>query len=312
MNERSLFDLLPAVYRVRDRAQGDPLRALLAVVDREVRRIEDDIAGLYDDWFIETCHEWVVPYIGDLLGVRRLLPLDDPSFTQRGYVANTLGYRRRKGTVAVLEQLARDLTGWPARAVEFFEHLVTTQHVNHVRPQAIATADLRSAYSLQYASTPFETLTHTAEVRHIDSGRGRYGIPNIGLFLWRLQSYPLTGVTARQVDAKRFTIDPLGADATLFGVPNAEAGPHHACRPGQRAVADLAPHAAPRPGPLLRGRRGPGECSDRSRRFRHPAGRGRCLRPLRHGRRLGARGAGRHGRARSATRADRVRRRARR
>jgi hypothetical protein len=224
VSDRSLFDLLPAVYRVRDRAQGDPLRTLLAVIDGEVQRIEDDIGRLYDDWFIETCHEWVVPYIGDLLGVRTLLPLDDPAFTQRGYVANTLGYRRRKGTVAVLEQLARDLTGWPARAVEFFERLVTTQHVNHVRPQATATADLRNADSLQNASTPFETLTHTAEVRHIDNGRGRYDIPNVGLFLWRLQGYPLTGVTARQVDAKRYTIDPLGASTPLFGVPDAEAG----------------------------------------------------------------------------------------
>ncbi|MBK5248047.1 MAG: hypothetical protein JJE50_01235, partial [Actinomycetales bacterium] len=222
MSERSLFDLLPAVYRVRDRAQGDPLRALLAVIDREVRRVEDDIVGLYDDWFIETCREWVVPYIGDLLGVRPLLPIDDPSFTQRAYVANTLGYRRRKGTVAVLEQLARDLTGWPAHAVEYFERLVTTQHVNHVRPHATATADLRDAVALQYASTPFETLTHTAEVRHIDNGRGRYDIPHVGVFLWRLQSYPLTGVSARQVDAKRYTLDPLGGNLPLFGVPRDE------------------------------------------------------------------------------------------
>ena len=119
-----LFDLLPAVYRLRDAAQGDPLRALLDVIDTEVQRIEDDIEGLYDNWFIETCAEWVVPYIGDLLGVRPLTPIEAAGFSQRGYVANTIAYRRRKGTAAVLEQLARDVTGWPARAVEFFERLV--------------------------------------------------------------------------------------------------------------------------------------------------------------------------------------------
>lgn len=37
----------------------------------------------------------------------------------RAWVANTLAYRRRKGTALVLEQLARDVTGWPATAVEF-------------------------------------------------------------------------------------------------------------------------------------------------------------------------------------------------
>ncbi|HKZ39255.1 MAG TPA: hypothetical protein VJ184_16445, partial [Chryseolinea sp.] len=33
---------------------------------------------------------------------------------------------------------------------------------------------------------------HSADVRHISSGRGQYNIPNLGLFAWRLQSYPLT------------------------------------------------------------------------------------------------------------------------
>ncbi len=43
----------------------------------------------------------------------------------------------------MLEQLARDVTGWPARVVEFFERLATTQYLNHLRPQALARADLR-------------------------------------------------------------------------------------------------------------------------------------------------------------------------
>jgi hypothetical protein len=220
MTDRNIFDLLPAVHRIRDRAQGDPLRALLAVIQSEVSALEDNIGQLYDDAFIETCQEWVVPYIGDLLGVTPLLPIDDPAFTQRGYVANTLGYRRRKGTVSVLEQLARDLTGWPAVAVEFFEHLATTQHVNHPRPAARATADLRDGYALQHVGSPFESVTHTADVRHIDVGRGRYNIPNVGIFLWRMQSYPLAGVTSRKLDAMRFAIDPLGREAPIFAVPD--------------------------------------------------------------------------------------------
>ena len=69
---KPLFSLLPAVHRLRDAAQGDPLRALLNVMDREVQLVEDDISRLYDNWFIETCDEWVVPYIADLLGVRAL------------------------------------------------------------------------------------------------------------------------------------------------------------------------------------------------------------------------------------------------
>jgi hypothetical protein len=226
-----LFTLLPAVHRVRDRAQGDPLRALLAVIEGEADRIEGDIAGLYDNWFIETCDAWVVPYIGDLLGVRGLLTTTGGAFSQRGYVANTLAYRRRKGTAAVLEQLARDLTGWPARAVEFFARLATTQHVNHVRLAAPATIDVRSAHAAQLVGTPFDTAMHTGEVRHVDNGRGRYNVPYIGLFLWRLQSYLLTDVAARRVDARRFTFDPLGGGRTLFNVPETETGLAHLAEP---------------------------------------------------------------------------------
>ena len=150
--------------------------------------------------------------------MRHLLTIDDPAFTQRSYVANTIAYRRRKGTAGVLGQLAGDLTGWPALVVEMFEQLVTTQHVNHVRLHAPATAGVRDTLALQDAATPFETLRRTADVRHIDNGRGLTNIPNVGVFLWRMQAYPMDGVTARAVDTLRFTFDPLGASRPLFAL----------------------------------------------------------------------------------------------
>ncbi|MCC2672310.1 MAG: hypothetical protein K0Q72_4782, partial [Armatimonadetes bacterium] len=110
-----LYGLLPALYRLRDMEQGGPLRALLAVIQAEFDRADAATARMYDNWFVETCEEWVVPYLGDLLGVRGLPPepTDEAggrAFSRRAYVANTLAYRRRKGTAAVLEQLARDVT----------------------------------------------------------------------------------------------------------------------------------------------------------------------------------------------------------
>ncbi len=35
----------------------------------------------------------------------------------------------------MIETLARDVTGWPARVVEYFELLATTQYLNHLRPE---------------------------------------------------------------------------------------------------------------------------------------------------------------------------------
>jgi hypothetical protein len=198
----------------------------MAALQSEFHRLEADISGLHEDWFIETCAEWVIPYIGDLLGVRNLHSVDSAGISsQRAYVANTLRYRRRKGTAPVLEQLARDVTGWPARAVECFERLIATQHVNHVRPHSRTTVNLRDANALELLGGPFETAAHTVEVRRIAIERGKYNIPNIGLFLWRLQPYFVVQSTPRPVadpDDGRYRFSPLGNDMPLFNRPQTE------------------------------------------------------------------------------------------
>lgn len=224
--DERLYRLLPAIYRIHDAERNEPLRALLALIETEFQALEDDIGGLYENWFIETCGDWMVPYIGDLLGVRLLHTVQSAGlYSLRPYVANTLAYRRRKGTASVLEQLARDVTGWPARAVEFFERLCTTQHLNHVRLSNVCTLDLRAPDPLELLHGPFEQAAHTAEVRHIDNGRGRYNIPDVGLFLWRLYAYPVRRSAARCIGDPAdgcYTFSPLGYDAPLFNRPQTE------------------------------------------------------------------------------------------
>jgi hypothetical protein len=232
-----LYALLPSVHRIQDAMQpGQPLRALLAVVGEQMGLVEADIERLYDNWFIETCDEWVVPYIGDLLGVGNLLSVTGGALTQRAYVANTVAYRRRKGTTIVLEQLARDVTGWPAAAVEAFELVGWTQNLNHLRPDRGGLARISGtpyagpsvASSLELVGTAFERVAHTAEVRHVDNGRGRYDIPYIAIFLWRLQRYAIANATARAVGSDgRFTFNPLGIDTALFNAPRTEADITH-------------------------------------------------------------------------------------
>lgn len=254
MSRDRLYQLLPAIYQLRDAVEGEPLKALLAVIEQEVEAIEEDISDLYDNWFIETCSEWVIPYIGDLLDVRALYASSFPtnqSQTQlspferelldsrsldprpygqqerRAYIANTLAYRRRKGTTPVLEQLVRDVTGWRARAIEFSRLLLTTQSLNHLRPVS-ATVDLRNTTALDLIGTPFEQQAiYTAEVRRASQG-GRYNIPNVGLFVWRLQSYPVERSTARRMPfgladepvGRFYTFSPLGYDdVPLFNQP---------------------------------------------------------------------------------------------
>jgi hypothetical protein len=225
-NADELYRLLPAIYRARDAETGGQLQALIRILAEQAAVMEDDISRLYENWFIETCDEWVVPYIGDLVGVRGLHQLPGTSaFSQRARVANTLAYRCRKGTATMLEQLARDTTGWNARAVEYFEILDTTQHFNHVRLSNHRTADLRQAGKLELLDTPFDTIAHTADVRHIARGGGRHNVPNVGLHLWRLQSYAVAESDVRAVGnpaERRFAFDPLGGFWPLFNRPQTE------------------------------------------------------------------------------------------
>jgi hypothetical protein len=44
---------------------------------------------------------------------------------------------------------------------------------------------------LELIDTPFDTAAHTVDVRRIANRRGKHNIPNVGIFLWRLQAYPL-------------------------------------------------------------------------------------------------------------------------
>jgi hypothetical protein len=234
LDARTLYELLPAVYRLRDDGQGKPLFELMTLIARELGAIEESLDQLYDDQFIETCSEWVAPYIGDLVGYRPLQALAGRVSSSQAEVANTIAFRRRKGTALMLEQLARDVTGWPARAVEFFEQLATTQYMNHVRPHALATAALGSQPTMLRLGRPFQTVAHTADVRTPRSG-GRYNIPNVGIFLWRLQAFRLTAVplVADPVDTtgRRFRLNPLGADLRLFRLPRTEPGIDHLAKP---------------------------------------------------------------------------------
>src|SRR4051812_8380207 len=137
-DSKRLYELLPALYHIRDISLGKkkltaeeirgienlsvepdepvkgPLESLLSVIAGQIAVLEENLEQLYNDQFIETCAEWAIAYIGDLVGTRQLISIPGASFSQRAEVANTIRYRRRKGTASVIEQLARDVTGWDA------------------------------------------------------------------------------------------------------------------------------------------------------------------------------------------------------
>lgn len=222
MADTRLYDLLPSLYRLRDAAYAEseverPLFALAHPLQQQMDVFKEHLDQFYDDAFIETCAEWAIPYLADLIGYQPLHQLGGGIVGRRAEVANTIGYRRRKGTATMLEQLARDVTGWDARVVEFFDLLMMAQHMNHIRRGHPGTPDLRDWTGLERIAGPFDGLSHTVDVRRIAQGARGYNLPNVGVFLWRLQDRSLTDTPAVAIGNtfQRFVFDPLGCDRQL-------------------------------------------------------------------------------------------------
>jgi hypothetical protein len=243
-----LYELLPAVYRHRDAEVGLPLRSLLQVIEEQVDVVEQDIERLYENWFIETCEDWVVPYIADIVGYRPVHESGEPGDTRtisertrgrtlvpRREVANTVHNRRRKGTLALLELVARDVAGWPARAVEFYRLLAFTQALNHQQLGQGRTVDVRRPATLARLGGHFDELAHTVDVRRVGSlrSRGRYNLFNVGLFVWRHRAYSVTETPARareDIGSHCYTFSVLGNDTPLYSRPEPEVDPTKVAR----------------------------------------------------------------------------------
>ena len=280
----NLFQLVPAVYRLRDaqiastmtlltpaeqtelalleakipplgpdeqaqldeltaKASRGPLQSLLMVIEEQLAAFAEDLDQLYDDQFIETCAPWVIPYIGDLIGYQSIHGITASVDNPRSEVANTISMRRRKGTVLVLEQLARDVTGWGAHAVEFFQVLGDTQYMKHLRPWNFYSPNVRGWEHRQYRNSGFSKMTHKVEVRALGMpGLPRYDIQNIGIFLWSLGAYSVTQATPAASLANApgnaicYRFSSLGMDMPLF---------HAAISQGEQIAAAATPVNVP-------------------------------------------------------------------
>ncbi|MEU6089949.1 hypothetical protein ABZ865_24700 [Streptomyces sp. NPDC047085] len=246
-----LAELLPRRHRLRDAEEGEPLRALLAVIAEQLDRVRDGVQQGYEDLFVETAAPWVLPYLGDLVGYRTLPGYERvlttglhgggrealaEAIAPRADVAATVAHRRRKGTLHLLEELSEQVAQWPARAVELSRHVAHTQPVKLYgtggrRGDRGRLLDLRDGSALSVAGGPFEETARTVDVRRADSARrqGGWTPSGVGLFVWRLKPYALTSSPAYCIDRARnlYTFSILGNDTPLATKPVPEPSPAH-------------------------------------------------------------------------------------
>lgn len=251
-----LWALLPAIYRTLDTGptpgSNGPLRELVNRIGAQAAIVRENIDRLSENQSIELCDDWVIPYIGDLVATRIVSCLDADA--QRIDVAKTIYYRRRAGTLGILEELAADIATIDARCVEFFRRLSRTRHQfdpplsyqieNPVSDPIGFTdssleaaealigaysgtpaggfADLRNRYAASNTGTAFDEFSYTADLREPIETLGWYNIRNLGVFLWWLTAFPIAAATpvatagAAAGIAPCFTFDPSGRDIPLF------------------------------------------------------------------------------------------------
>ena len=222
-----LWETIPSIYRHEDGLAEEPgvLRAVVQVLAKQAAILRRSQDSLWDDQFIDLCNEWAVPYIGELLATRLLSAKNKRG--RRIDVAKTIYYRRRKGTPRVLEELIFDISGWEGKMIEQFQKLVRARHGLDADPETLAGrysgtlpggwADLRNRHTGELTNEPFEEYFHIPDVRRHHGLNGRYSIPKLAFYLYRLQVYEAIGITPFPFgDGLRYTFDPSGRDIPLF------------------------------------------------------------------------------------------------
>ncbi|MFB7132988.1 hypothetical protein ACFCZY_15230 [Streptomyces sp. NPDC056237] len=253
-----LAQLLPPWHRLRDAEEGEPLRALLAVMAEQIDVVRNGVEQGYEDLFVETAAPWVLPYLGDLVGYRTLPGYErvlttglrggssaaalTEAIAPRRDVAATVADQRRKGTLHLLEELCAQVTRWPSRAVEL-SRLVSHHQpvklygsgvfgsVHASRSERGRLADLRDGSALDLAGSAFGAVARSVDVRSASSARRQGGSTpaGVGLFVWRLKAHSLTSSPAYCIDRARnlYTFSILGNDSPLVTKPVPEPSATH-------------------------------------------------------------------------------------
>lgn len=241
---RRLPELVPGLYLARapagrPDAPGRELRALLGVLGASLDELYDAVTGLWDDHFVERADPAALPLHAELFAAR--LVSADPR-AQRALLARIVGWRRRKGTLATLEEALTLTSGWDVEADEGFRSLIHAQDLAHPAPWRVTTAvawdpigiadplsrrapdDHPSAARSRQrravvARLPWETVDDTLRrLGRVDAGRNAASPRTVDLRGWaRPDAVVLRASQLHPIDVTRFAATPAApapVDAT--------------------------------------------------------------------------------------------------
>jgi hypothetical protein len=231
-----LYEVLPALYRTRDLGHGGPeplkdaappgteeLRKFLRVLAAPLAEVRQSVDELHADLFVDSCQDAILPYLAEMIGMRLVFPDADAN---RRDVRGTVGWRRRKGTPLMLQEMASALAAQIVVTHEGWKRLALTQHLARLRPERVIPALVDPAIA-ERAAGPLDAAFHAVDLRTVDRATGRYHPLHVAHWLHPTRLFPVReGTPARFVrpgpasppvagQDSRWTFHPLGALAPL-------------------------------------------------------------------------------------------------
>ena len=126
-----LYQILPAVYRQKD-DNGD-LKKFLSATGNLLDQVHQSLLQRYadifpdsDDSFELDSQSWLLPYIAELFDANVFAP---DTTGQRQEIANTIAWRKAKGTIKVIEDIAEAIGQLPVVVQEGFKRVATTARI---------------------------------------------------------------------------------------------------------------------------------------------------------------------------------------
>lgn len=209
-----LYAQIPEFYKRRDRAAAlaDPpepaeLLAFVEVLAAPLAALRQSVEELYGDLFIESAGEDMLPALAASIGLD--LVFRDAEANRRNLGA-AMGWRRRKGTPAMLEEMARVLSDRQVALKEGWQALILTQDLNLIRPERLI-ADLRPASTADRASGPLAGLMRLFDPRPVGDDSGQAHPLHLIHWTFPTQSHPLRRAACRELPPgagdRRFAFD---------------------------------------------------------------------------------------------------------
>jgi hypothetical protein len=199
-----LWELVPAYYRVLDGGDrlipaeaaaalvqgtlaGHDLARLLGALAAPLAAVRQSIEELHRDLFIDSAGDGAIPLLAEMVGTTLVFP--DASSNRRD-VRGTVGWRRRKGTPAMLEELVDELSGRMTPLLEGWQLLAITQDLDLLR-LARTTIDLRDLRVAERTRGPLDATSHVADLRAPAETTGRYHPAHTSHWLHVTELFPV-------------------------------------------------------------------------------------------------------------------------